>query len=182
MDERTVLVLNGPNLNLLGEREPEVYGSDTLADVEALCLEATQRAGLVLDFRQSNHEGTLVDWVQEGRAGIAGIVVNAAGYTHTSVALRDALAACRVPRVEVHISDIHAREEFRHHSYLTEVCDHLRDLLSAQNARVGEILDLTDVHRNLQVVHHRSSPEHHHHSGVVQGLRTALDLLSKSPS
>ena len=124
MDDRTVLVLNGPNLNLLGEREPEVYGSATLADVEALCLEAVERAGLVLDFRQSNHEGTLVDWVQEGRAGIAGLVVNAAGYTHTSVALRDALSACRVPRVEVHISDIHAREEFRHHSYLTDVCDH----------------------------------------------------------
>ena len=92
-----MLVLNGPNLNLLGEREPEVYGSATLADVEALCLEAAERAGLLLDFRQSNHEGTLVDWVQEGRAGIAGLVVNAAGYTHTSVALRDALSACRVP-------------------------------------------------------------------------------------
>ena len=97
MDDRTVLVLNGPNLNLLGEREPEVYGSATLADVEALCREAADAHGLVLDFRQTNHEGTLVDWVQEGRAGIAGIVVNAAGYTHTSVALRDALSACRVP-------------------------------------------------------------------------------------
>ena len=124
MDDRTVLVLNGPNLNLLGEREPEVYGSATLADVEALCRETADAWGLVVDFRQTNHEGTLVDWVQEGRAGIAGIVVNAAGYTHTSVALRDALSACRVPRVEVHISDIHAREEFRHHSYLTDVCDH----------------------------------------------------------
>ena len=124
MDARTVLVLNGPNLNLLGEREPEVYGSATLAVVEALCREAATAGGLTLDFRQTNHEGTLVDWVQEGRAGIAGMVVNAAGYTHTSVALRDALAACRVPRVEVHISDIHAREEFRHHSYLSDVCDH----------------------------------------------------------
>ena len=103
---------------------PRSTARATLADVEALCREAAERAGLVVDFRQSNHEGTLVDWVQEGRAGIAGIVVNAAGYTHTSVALRDALSACRVPRVEVHISDIHAREEFRHHSYLTEVCDH----------------------------------------------------------
>lgn len=124
MDDRTVLVLNGPNLNLLGEREPEIYGSATLADVEALCAEAAAAGGLTLDFRQSNHEGTLVDWVQEGRRGIAGIVVNAAGYTHTSVALRDALAACRVPRVEVHISDIHAREPFRRHSYLADVCDH----------------------------------------------------------
>ena len=124
MDDRTVLVLNGPNLNLLGEREPEVYGHDTLADVERLCVEAAAAHGLTVDFRQTNHEGTLVDWVQEGRAGIAGVVVNAAGYTHTSVALHDALQACRVPRVEVHISDIRAREEFRHHSYLTDVCDH----------------------------------------------------------
>ncbi len=124
MDDRTVLVLNGPNLNLLGEREPEVYGRATLADVEALCVEAAARHELVVDFRQSNHEGTLVDWVQEGRSASAGLVVNAAGYTHTSVALRDALSACRVPRVEVHISDIHAREEFRRHSYLTDVCDH----------------------------------------------------------
>lgn len=124
MDDRTVLVLNGPNLNLLGEREPEVYGHATLADVEALCATAAGHAGLTVDFRQTNSEGTLIDWVQEGRAGTAGIVINAAGYTHTSVALRDALSACRVPRVEVHISDISAREEFRHHSYLTDVCDH----------------------------------------------------------
>ncbi|MGL5864048.1 MAG: type II 3-dehydroquinate dehydratase [Phycicoccus sp.] len=124
MDDRTVLVLNGPNLNLLGEREPEIYGHDTLDDVERRCRDAADAVGLTVDFRQSNHEGTLVDWVQEGRSGIAGVVVNAAGYTHTSVALRDALAACRVPRVEVHISDIAARESFRRHSYLTEVCDH----------------------------------------------------------
>ena len=122
MDPRTVLVLNGPNLNLLGEREPEVYGSATLADVEVLCHEAATASGLVLDFRQSNHEGVLIDWVQEGRAGIAGIVINAAGYTHTSVALRDALSACRVPKVEVHISDIHAREAFRHTSVIAPVC------------------------------------------------------------
>jgi 3-dehydroquinate dehydratase-2 len=124
MDARTVLVLNGPNLNLLGERQPEIYGTATLADVERLCREAAAGAGLTVDFRQSNHEGTLVDWVQEGRHGTAGLVVNAAGYTHTSVALRDALAACSVPRVEVHISDIRAREEFRHFSYLSDVCDH----------------------------------------------------------
>ena len=124
MDPRTVLVLNGPNLNLLGEREPAVYGHDTLADVERLCVAAAARHGLVVDFRQTNHEGTLVDWVQEGRATPAGLVVNAAGYTHTSVALRDALSACRVPRVEVHISDITAREAFRRFSYLTDVCDH----------------------------------------------------------
>ena len=124
MDDRTVLVLNGPNLNLLGEREPEVYGTATLADVEALCRTTAAAHGLAVDFRQTNSEGTLIDWVQEGRSGTAGIVLNAAGYTHTSIALRDALSACRVPRVEVHISDISAREEFRHHSYLTDVCDH----------------------------------------------------------
>ncbi|KGN33813.1 3-dehydroquinate dehydratase [Knoellia sinensis KCTC 19936] len=124
MEPTTVLVINGPNLNLLGEREPEIYGSDTLADVEALCRVACEAAGLTLEFRQSNHEGVLIDWVQEGRRGIAGLVINAAGYTHTSVALRDAVSAVTVPRVEVHISDIHAREEFRHHSYLTDVTDH----------------------------------------------------------
>ena len=123
MDARTVLVLNGPNLNLLGEREPEVYGRQTLADVERVCRDAAAAAGLTLDFRQTNHEGTLIDWVQEGRRDSAGIVINAGGYTHTSVALRDALAAATVPKVEVHISDIHAREEFRRHSYLTDVCD-----------------------------------------------------------
>ena len=121
MSQQTVVVLNGPNLNLLGEREPQVYGHDTLAEVEALCRKAAGLAGLEIDFRQSNHEGVLIDWVQEGRRGIAGLVINAAGYTHTSVALRDPMSAVTVPSVEVHISDIHAREEFRHFSYLTDV-------------------------------------------------------------
>jgi len=124
METTTVLVINGPNLNLLGEREPAVYGSATLADVEALCAAAAQRHGLVAECRQSNHEGALIDWVQEGRRGIAGIVLNAGGYTHTSIALRDAVSACRVPVVEVHISDIRAREPFRHHSYLADVVTH----------------------------------------------------------
>lgn len=124
MDARTLLVLNGPNLNLLGEREPEVYGDATLADVERLCRTACAEADLGLDFRQTNHEGTLIDWVQEGRHDSAGLVVNAGGYTHTSVALRDALAAATVPKVEVHISDVTAREEFRRNSYLADVCDH----------------------------------------------------------
>ena len=124
MDASTVLVLNGPNLNLLGEREPEVYGHLTLSDVEQVCRSAAALHGLTVDARQSNHEGILIDWVQEGRRGSAGIVINAGVYTHTSVALRDAISACHVPVVEVHISDIHAREAFRHHSYLTEVCSH----------------------------------------------------------
>lgn len=121
---KAVVVLNGPNLNLLGEREPEIYGAATLADVEALSIAACQRHALALDFRQSNHEGVLIDWVQEVRHRAHGLVVNAGGYTHTSIALRDALAAVTRPKVEVHISDIAAREEFRRFSYLTDVCDH----------------------------------------------------------
>ena len=115
----TVLVLNGPNLNLLGLREPEVYGHETLADVEALCHEAAARHGLEADVRQSNHEGVLVDWVHEARGRVVGVVINAGAYTHTSIAIRDALAVLDVPVVEVHISNVHAREDFRHHSYLS---------------------------------------------------------------
>ena len=121
MDDRTVLVLNGPNLNLLGEREPEVYGRATLADVEALCRAAAERAGLTVDFRQTNSEGTLIDWVQEGRAATAGIVINAAGYTHTSVALRDALLAVHRPFWEVHLSDPWRRDEFRKVNFLHDI-------------------------------------------------------------
>jgi 3-dehydroquinate dehydratase-2 len=123
MGKRTVVVLNGPNLNLLGEREPEVYGSETLADVEALCATAVAEAGLALDFRQSNHEGVLVDAIHEVRSSAAGIVINAGALTHTSIALRDALAAVSVPVIEVHISNVYAREAFRHHSYLSAVAD-----------------------------------------------------------
>ncbi|MBS0509183.1 MAG: type II 3-dehydroquinate dehydratase [Proteobacteria bacterium] len=120
---KTVYVLNGPNLNLLGTREPQVYGSQTLADVEQLCATACARHGFTLVFRQSNHEGALVDWIHEaGRlhaAGqLAGVVLNAAAYTHTSVALLDAVKGTGVPLVELHISNVHARESFRHHSYL----------------------------------------------------------------
>ena len=118
-----VLVLNGPNLNLLGEREPHLYGRATLADVEALCQKAADDAGFVLDFRQTNHEGVLVDAIQEVRGSAAGIVINAGALTHTSVALRDALAAVNAPVIEVHISNVHAREEFRHYSYLSAVAD-----------------------------------------------------------
>ena len=121
MSEPTVVVLNGPNLNLLGEREPEVYGHETLADVEALCRKAASLAGLAVDFRQSNHEGVLVDWVHELRESAAGIVVNAGAYTHTSIALRDALVTVPGPVVEVHLTNVHAREEFRHRSYLADV-------------------------------------------------------------
>jgi 3-dehydroquinate dehydratase-2 len=121
---KTALVLNGPNLNLLGTREPGVYGSQTLADVQALCQQACASHGFVLDFRQSNHEGVLVDWLHEaGRlhaAGeLAGVVLNAGAYTHTSVALHDAIKGTGIVLIELHISNVHAREAFRHHSYIS---------------------------------------------------------------
>src|SRR5689334_17837631 len=117
----TVLVLNGPNLNLLGTREPAIYGRDTLDDVKQSCDAAGQRLGLQIDFRQSNHEGQLIDWIHEARASAVGIVINPAGLTHTSVSLMDALAACELPVVEVHLSNIHKRESFRHLSYVSRV-------------------------------------------------------------
>ena|ERR1700744_5049012 len=116
-----VWVLNGPNLNLLGTREPSVYGRQTLADIEAACQKRAETLGLDIDFRQSNSEGTLIDWVQAARGTADGIVINAAGYTHTSVALMDALSAVGLPVIEVHLSNIHRREEFRHHSYISPV-------------------------------------------------------------
>jgi 3-dehydroquinate dehydratase-2 len=116
----TLYVINGPNLNLLGTREPEKYGRSTLAEVEALCREAASRHGYAVEFRQSNHEGQLVDWIQEaGQKRAAGIVLNAAAYTHTSVALFDAITATSIPTIEVHITNIHAREPFRHTSYIS---------------------------------------------------------------
>jgi 3-dehydroquinate dehydratase II len=116
----TLYVINGPNLNLLGTREPEKYGTATLADVEALCRDAAERHGYAVEFRQSNREGELVDWIQQaGRERAAGIVLNAAAYTHTSVAILDAIAAVGVPTIEVHITNIHAREPFRHESYVS---------------------------------------------------------------
>lgn len=122
----TVMVINGPNLNLLGQREPGIYGSKTLADVEADCEAACARHGLRLDFRQSNHEGVLVDWLQEAGAGeaagtLAGVVLNAGAYTHTSVALRDAIKGANLTTIELHISNVHAREPFRNHSYISAV-------------------------------------------------------------
>jgi 3-dehydroquinate dehydratase-2 len=122
----SVLVLNGPNLNLLGAREPAVYGTATLADVEKLCRQEAARYGLDVEARQSNHEGELVDWMQDaGRAHaggrLVGVVLNAGALTHTSVALRDAISGTGVPTVEVHVSNVHAREDFRHHSYLSAV-------------------------------------------------------------
>jgi 3-dehydroquinate dehydratase II len=118
---QTIYVLNGPNLNLLGSREPEIYGRATLADAEKLCRAAAERHALALEFRQSNHEGVIVDWIHEARAkGAAGLIINPAGYSHTSIAILDALLALPAPVVEVHISNIHAREPFRRRSYVSQ--------------------------------------------------------------
>ncbi len=116
---KPIYVLNGPNLNLLGRREPAVYGRDTLADVRSRTEERARGAGLVVDFRQTNSEGELIGWVQEARDKAAGIIVNAGGLTHTSISLLDALQAAELPVVEVHLSNIFRRDSFRHHSYVS---------------------------------------------------------------
>ena len=118
-----ILVLNGPNLNLLGRREPDVYGHRALADLEARCKSWGEEAGIQVICRQSNHEGVLLDWLHGAAAeGVTGLVLNLGAFTHTSVALRDAVAGVALPAVEVHISNVYAREDFRHHSYLSAVC------------------------------------------------------------
>ncbi len=119
----TILVLNGPNLNLLGSREPAIYGHATLADVQDLAVGAARAHGFDADCIQSNHEGDLVDAIHAARGSAVGIVINAGAYTHTSIAIRDALAGVELPSVEVHISNVHRREEFRHFSYLSAVAD-----------------------------------------------------------
>jgi 3-dehydroquinate dehydratase-2 len=117
-----ILFLNGPNLNLLGQREPSIYGSATLADIEAKVRERAGQLQVAIDFRQSNSEGELVTWIQEARGHFGAIVLNAAAYTHTSIALRDAISAVGIPTIEIHLSNIHAREEMRHKSLIAAVC------------------------------------------------------------
>jgi 3-dehydroquinate dehydratase II len=115
----TIFILNGPNLNLLGKREPHIYGHETLADVEAACRKVGEEIKFKIDFRQSNHEGQIIDWIHEARETAAAVVINPAAFTHTSVAIMDALNTCKCPIIEVHISNVHKRESFRHHSYVS---------------------------------------------------------------
>ena len=117
-----ILFLNGPNLNLLGTRQPEIYGRTTLADIESMVRERAVRLGVEIEFRQTNHEGELVTWIQQARGQVAAIVLNAAAYTHTSIALRDAITAVEIPTIEIHLSNVHSREIFRHHSLIAAVC------------------------------------------------------------
>jgi 3-dehydroquinate dehydratase-2 len=117
---KTLYILNGPNLNTLGTREPEIYGHATLKDVEALCGSTAKPFGLEIEFRQSNHEGVLIDWIQEAREKAVGLIINPAGYTNTSIAILDALLLIKAPVIEVHITNIHKRESFRHISYVSK--------------------------------------------------------------
>ena len=116
----SILILNGPNLNLLGTRQPEVYGAATLADIEALCRDHARTCGIEFDFQQSNHEGALVDAIHAAKGAHDGIILNAGAYTHTSIALMDAIISVELPAIELHLSNVHAREEFRHKSYIAK--------------------------------------------------------------
>lgn len=118
---KTILIINGPNLNMLGVREPHIYGHETLDDIRVLCEQAGKDAGYVIDFRQSNYEGEIVTWIQQERTNIAGVIINAGAYTHTSLAIHDALKLLNVPIIEVHLSDPEQRESFRHFSYISPV-------------------------------------------------------------
>jgi 3-dehydroquinate dehydratase-2 len=142
----SVLILNGPNLNMLGRREPEIYGTRTLADIEALCAEACAKRGWRLDFRQSNHEGELVTWIQEALDGPDGLILNAAAYTHTSLAIHDALKILTIPVIEVHLSNPAEREAFRHHSYIAPLA---RDVIAGAGPE-GYVMALESLDKLLK--------------------------------
>ena len=146
MAEATILVLNGPNLNLLGVREPAIYGRETLADIEEACLQRAAELDLTVDFRQTNHEGDLVNWIQEARDSADGIIVNAAAYSHTSIAIHDALKSAGIPIVEVHLSNIFQREPFRHVSYVSSAANGIICGLGAQ----GYILAIDALARLIE--------------------------------
>jgi 3-dehydroquinate dehydratase-2 len=139
-----ILVLNGPNLNMLGLREPDIYGSATLDDLETLCAETAEGLGLAIECRQSNIEGELITWVQEARERAAGLIINPAGYSHTSIALMDALLALDIPVVEVHLSNIHRREPFRQHSYASRAATGVICGLGIAGYRLA-LISLSDI-------------------------------------
>ena len=143
-----VLVLNGPNLNMLGVREPQIYGSETLADIEVLCQHVGESLSMRVEFNQSNDEGELVTWIQRARDNVQGLLINAGAYTHTSIALLDALSAVEIPAIEIHLSNIHRREEFRHHSYVSYAA---RGMICGLGS-YGYVLGLRAMHRMLTVV------------------------------
>ena len=143
-----VLILNGPNLNMLGVREPTIYGSETLSDIEALCQREGKSLSMLVKCRQSNEEGELVTWIHQARDNIHGLLINGGAYTHTSVALLDALSAVEIPTIEVHMSNIHRREEFRHHSYISLAA---RGMICGLGS-YGYVLGLRAMHHILTVV------------------------------
>ncbi|MDR8017104.1 type II 3-dehydroquinate dehydratase [Ectopseudomonas guguanensis] len=132
-----ILILNGPNLNLLGTREPATYGHETLADISKLCADTAAEQGLAIEFRQTNHEGEVLDWIHTARGRCAGILINPAAWTHTSVAIRDALVASELPVIEVHLSNVHKREPFRHHSFVSSIAVGVICGLGSQGYRLG---------------------------------------------
>lgn len=140
-----ILILNGPNLNLLGTREPEIYGTETLDDIQTLCKKTAEENSVEIDFKQSNHEGILVDWIQETINKADGVIINAAAYTHTSVAIHDALKMLSCPIIEVHISDPDTREEFRHHSYITPLA---QKVIKGQGAQ-GYVQAIEFIAKNI---------------------------------
>ncbi len=142
---KQILILNGPNLNMLGLREPEIYGSQTLDDIKTFCTDWAHEKDFSIDFRQSNHEGELIDWIQSARSACDGLIINAAAYTHTSLAIHDALKLLEIPIIEVHISDPKKREEFRHFSYIEPIA---ADVIAGQGAQ-GYVLALEKLDKLL---------------------------------